>query len=67
MLEQAVPEGLYPVERTHDGALLVGEGLMKGPELEFMKDCFLWKLHCTGAEKEHEEEGVKGIKCCVMS
>ncbi|OPJ73590.1 hypothetical protein AV530_005913 [Patagioenas fasciata monilis] len=48
MLEQSVPEGLYPMERTHAGEV--------HKELQPMR-----RTH-VGVGKEHEEERVSGMK-----
>ena len=65
-LEFSVPEGLYPVERTHAGAVLeelqpmgrthVGEG---------REGSYLWEEPHDG--EEHEEEGAAEMKCYELT
>ncbi|KAK4806915.1 hypothetical protein QYF61_012636 [Mycteria americana] len=66
MLEQSVPEGLHPVERTHAGPVLeelqpVGRAHV-GEICEGL-DCLLWKGPHAGAGEECEEEGVAETMC----
>lgn len=58
MVEQCIPEGLYPMEKTHAGAVLQEFSLWEGPILKkFMKSCLLWEGPHTGEREECNYEG----------
>ncbi|PKU45778.1 vps10 domain-containing receptor 2 [Limosa lapponica baueri] len=67
-LEQSVPEGLYPVERTHAGAVLESYNPWEGPTLKkFMKHCSPWEGLHDGEGEQHEGEGVAETKCYELT
>ena len=63
-LEQSVPEGLHPVERTHAGAVLEELQPLEGPKLELlMKDCLPWERPHVWVGEKCEEEGESERNC----
>lgn len=64
----SILKGLYPVERTHTGAVYKGLQPVEGTHIEqVMEDCLPWVGPHVGSGEECEEEGAAETMCDEMT
>jgi len=64
VLEQSVPEGLYPMERTHAGAVLEELQPIGNNHIE---NCLPWVGPHAGVEEPRKEEGAAERSCSELT